>query len=119
LRAKSAAPSLEAAAPSPARGRRSFEDQKGPKRTNFDQFERTRPDLLSWNVKDLAHKIPFLIKELHGAPVMAWTVRTPTQCEACVRVRRLHYFLNRNPGSSVSCPAALSLRISPVGWRLS
>ena len=41
-----------------------------------------RPDFLSWNVDDLPHKIPFLMKELHGAPVMAWTVRTAAQREA-------------------------------------
>ena len=50
--------------------------------TDFGQFERTRPDFLSWNVNDLPHKIPFLMKELHGAPIMAWTVRTPAQYEA-------------------------------------
>ena len=44
--------------------------------TDFDHFDRIRPDFLSWNVDDLPHKIPFLVKELHGAPVMAWTVRT-------------------------------------------
>ena len=34
------------------------------------------PDFLSLNVDDLPHKIPFLVKELTGAPIMAWTVRT-------------------------------------------
>jgi glycerophosphoryl diester phosphodiesterase len=50
--------------------------------TDFDHFDRTRPDFLSWNVDDLPHKIPFLMKELHGAPIMAWTVRTLEQREA-------------------------------------
>ena len=50
--------------------------------TEFDHFDRLRPDFLSWNVDDLPHKIPFLMKELHGAPVMAWTVRTAAQREA-------------------------------------
>ena len=44
--------------------------------TDFDHFDLARPDFLSWNVDDLPHKIPFLMKELTGAPVMAWTVRT-------------------------------------------
>jgi glycerophosphoryl diester phosphodiesterase len=50
--------------------------------TDFDHFDRLRPDFLSWNVNDLPHKVPFLMKELHGAPVMAWTVRTAEQREA-------------------------------------
>jgi glycerophosphoryl diester phosphodiesterase len=50
--------------------------------TDFDTFDRIRPDFLSWNVNDLPHKIPFLMKELHHAPVMAWTVRTAEQREA-------------------------------------
>ena len=37
---------------------------------------------LSWNVDDLPHKIPFLVKELHAAPIMAWTVRNAAQREA-------------------------------------
>jgi glycerophosphoryl diester phosphodiesterase len=47
--------------------------------TDFDHFDRTRPDFVSWNADDLPHKIPFLMKELHGAAIMAWTVRTPEQ----------------------------------------
>jgi glycerophosphoryl diester phosphodiesterase len=50
--------------------------------TEFDHFDLARPDFLSWNVDDLPHKIPFLVKELTGAPVMAWTVRTAPQREA-------------------------------------
>ena len=50
--------------------------------TDFDVFDRNPPDFLSWNVDDLPHKIPFLMKEFHGAPVLAWTVRTPHQREA-------------------------------------
>jgi glycerophosphoryl diester phosphodiesterase len=50
--------------------------------TDFDHFDLARPDFLSWNVDDLPHKIPFLVKELTGAPVMAWTVRTAGQREA-------------------------------------
>jgi glycerophosphoryl diester phosphodiesterase len=50
--------------------------------THFDHFDLARPDFLSWNVDDLPHKIPFLVKELTGAPIMAWTVRTSGQREA-------------------------------------
>jgi glycerophosphoryl diester phosphodiesterase len=50
--------------------------------TTFEHFDRLRLDFLSWNVDDLPHKVPFLMKELTGAPVMAWTVRTPAQREA-------------------------------------
>jgi glycerophosphoryl diester phosphodiesterase len=50
--------------------------------TDFDRFDRNRPDFLSWNVDDLPHRIPFLMKELHGAPIMAWTVRSAAQREA-------------------------------------
>ncbi len=50
--------------------------------TDFDHYDLARPDFLSFNVDDLPHKIPFLVKELTGAPIMAWTVRTPEQREA-------------------------------------
>jgi len=50
--------------------------------TTFEHFDRLRPDFLSWNVDDLPHEVPFLMKELNGAPVMAWTVRNATQHEA-------------------------------------
>ena len=50
--------------------------------TDFDHYDLARPDFLSWNVDDLPHKIPFLVKELSGAPIMTWTVRTPEQREA-------------------------------------
>ncbi len=50
--------------------------------TDFDHYDLARPDFLSWNVDDLPHKIPFLVKELTGAPVMVWTVRTAEQREA-------------------------------------
>jgi glycerophosphoryl diester phosphodiesterase len=51
----------------------------------FEHFDRLRPDFLSWNVDDLPHNIPFLVKQLNGAPVMAWTVRTPKQREAAAK----------------------------------
>jgi glycerophosphoryl diester phosphodiesterase len=50
--------------------------------TAFESFDRLRPDFLSWRVDDLPHKTPFLMKQLHGAPVMAWTVRTQAQRQA-------------------------------------
>jgi glycerophosphoryl diester phosphodiesterase len=50
--------------------------------TDFDHYDLARPDFLSWNVDDLPHKIPFLVKELTGAPIMVWTVRTPEQRKA-------------------------------------
>jgi glycerophosphoryl diester phosphodiesterase len=53
--------------------------------TDFDHFDRTRPDFLSFNIDDLPHKIPFLMKELHGAPIMAWTVRTREEREAALK----------------------------------
>ncbi len=53
--------------------------------TTFEHFDRLRPDFLSWNVNDLPHRIPFLMKQLNGAPVMAWTVRTHAQREAAAK----------------------------------
>jgi glycerophosphoryl diester phosphodiesterase len=50
--------------------------------TDFDHYDLARPDFLSWRVNDLPHKIPFLVKELTGAPIMVWTVHTPEQREA-------------------------------------
>lgn len=50
--------------------------------TDFDHYDVARPDFLSWNVDDLPHKIPFLVKELTGAPILAWTVRTAQQRKA-------------------------------------
>jgi glycerophosphoryl diester phosphodiesterase len=50
--------------------------------TDFDHYDLARPDFLSFNVDDLPHKIPFLVKELTGAPIMVWTVRTIEQREA-------------------------------------
>jgi glycerophosphoryl diester phosphodiesterase len=49
---------------------------------SFEHRSRSEPDFLSWNVDDLPHRTPFFEKELHGLPVMAWTVRTKVQREA-------------------------------------
>ena len=50
--------------------------------TDFDHYDLARPDFLSWNVDDLPHKIPFLVKELTEAPILTWTVRTAEQRDA-------------------------------------
>lgn len=50
--------------------------------TDYDHYDAARPDFLSFNVEDLPHKIPFLVKQLSHAPIMAWTVSTPAQREA-------------------------------------
>ncbi len=41
-------------------------------------WDRTRPDFLSYHVKDLPNAAPYFVRML-GAPVMTWTVRTPEQ----------------------------------------
>jgi glycerophosphoryl diester phosphodiesterase len=51
-------------------------------RTDFDHYDLARPDFLSFNVDDLPHKIPFLVKEYTDAPIMVWTVKTAQQREA-------------------------------------
>ena len=53
--------------------------------TNFEHYDFARPDFLSWNVDDLPHKIPFLVKQLTDAPTMVWTVRTAEQREAACK----------------------------------
>jgi glycerophosphoryl diester phosphodiesterase len=50
--------------------------------TDFDHYDLARPDFLSFNVDDLPHKIPFLVKEFTDAPIMVWTVKTAEQREA-------------------------------------
>ena len=50
--------------------------------TDFDHYDLARPDFLSFNVDDLPHKIPFLVKEFSDAPIMVWTVKTAEQREA-------------------------------------
>lgn len=46
---------------------------------NFLHFDRSRPDFLSWGVRDLPHPTPYLCRAGLGMPVMCWTVRTPEQ----------------------------------------
>ncbi len=43
---------------------------------NLLHFERTRPDFISWRVRDLPTAAPYLCRKALGLPVMAWTVRT-------------------------------------------
>jgi glycerophosphoryl diester phosphodiesterase len=50
--------------------------------TDFDHYDRVRPDFLSFNVDDLPHKIPFLVKQFTDAPILVWTVKTAEQREA-------------------------------------
>lgn len=51
----------------------------------FDHRARSEPDFLSWNVNDLPHQTPFFEKELHGLPVITWTVRNAAQREAALK----------------------------------
>ncbi|WP_046863322.1 glycerophosphodiester phosphodiesterase family protein [Microvirga massiliensis] len=44
---------------------------------NLLHFDRTRPQFISWHVKDLPAAAPYLSRLLGGIPVMTWTVRTP------------------------------------------
>lgn len=43
---------------------------------NLLHFEESRPDFISWRVRDLPTAAPFLCRKGMGLPVMAWTVRT-------------------------------------------
>ncbi|MFO1149106.1 MAG: glycerophosphodiester phosphodiesterase family protein [Alsobacter sp.] len=43
---------------------------------NLLHFEETRPDFISWHVRDLDTAVPFLCRKAAGLPVMTWTVRT-------------------------------------------
>ncbi len=44
---------------------------------NLLHFETTRPDFISWRVRDLPSGVPHLCRRALGLPTMAWTVRTP------------------------------------------
>lgn len=43
---------------------------------NLLHFERSRPDFVSWRVRDLPTAAPYLCRRALGLPVMTWTVRT-------------------------------------------
>lgn len=42
---------------------------------NLLHFDVTRPDFISWRVKDLPSAAPFLCRKALGLPLMTWTVR--------------------------------------------
>ena len=51
----------------------------------FLHYPQTRPDFLSWSVDNFPHPTPFLLRQIEGLPVMAWTVRTREQWQAAAR----------------------------------
>ena len=51
----------------------------------FLHYPQTQPDFLSWNVDDLPHPTPFLLRQVERLPVMTWTVRTSEQRHAAQR----------------------------------
>ncbi len=51
----------------------------------FLHWSETRPDFLSWGVRDLPHATPHLLRAALGLPVMTWTVRTPEQVTVACR----------------------------------
>ena len=71
--------------------------------TDFDHYDLARPDFLSWNVDDLPHKIPFLVKQLTDAPTMVWTVHNAEQREAAIS------------GRTRSCSTAIPRLTEPGG----
>jgi glycerophosphoryl diester phosphodiesterase len=44
---------------------------------NLTHWSETRPDFLSWQVRDLDAAVPYLCRQAIGMPVVTWTVRTP------------------------------------------
>ena len=44
---------------------------------NLLHFTTSRPDFISWRVRDLPSAAPYLCRAALGLPVMTWTVRTP------------------------------------------
>lgn len=52
--------------------------------THFLHYPQTRPDFLSWNVADLPHAVPFLLREGLYLPVTVWTVRGAAQANAAL-----------------------------------
>lgn len=45
----------------------------------FADYQRTRPDFLSWNIADLPHATTTLWRSGLCRPLLTWTVRTPAQ----------------------------------------
>ena len=52
---------------------------------NFLHWRETRPDFLSFGVRDLPHAVPFLCRAGLGLPVMTWTIRTPEQAAVAMQ----------------------------------
>jgi len=52
---------------------------------NLLHFADTRPDFVSWRVRDLPCAAPYLCRAALGLPLMTWTVRTPEDREAASR----------------------------------
>jgi glycerophosphoryl diester phosphodiesterase len=48
---------------------------------NLLHFSQTKPDFLSWRVRDLPSAAPYLCRAELGLPVMTWTVRSPQDRE--------------------------------------
>jgi glycerophosphoryl diester phosphodiesterase len=44
---------------------------------NLLHFSESRPDFISWRVRDLPTAAPFLCRSALGLPLMTWTVRNP------------------------------------------
>ena len=51
----------------------------------FLHFEQTRPDFLSYGLRDLPHAVPHLCRVGLGMPVTIWTVRTQEQRAMALR----------------------------------
>lgn len=48
---------------------------------NLLHFPLSRPDFVSWRIRDLPTAAPFLCRHLAGMPLMTWTVRTQAERE--------------------------------------
>lgn len=53
-----------------------LDPELGRRLAQFLHWPQTRPEFLSWCVRDLPHAVPLLLREGMGVPVMAWTVRS-------------------------------------------
>ena len=51
----------------------------------FLHFEQTRPDFLSYGLRDLPHAVPHLCRVGLGMPVTVWTVRSQAEREVALR----------------------------------
>jgi glycerophosphoryl diester phosphodiesterase len=47
----------------------------------FLHFEATRPEFLSYGLRDLPHAVPLRCRDELGLPVITWTVRDKAQAE--------------------------------------